>query len=194
MKQKHAQLEDVAILWLYGVGCSIFAKEVPTRNGIADALGVKTRNGKDDIYYLECKASRSDLICKKQKDVYEGAIGAGSSERYCWQHDPEMYRSMFNGDERSVGHETCQKCKHTRDLRGDTGVDFYYIVVADGVKVEDSLYPMFGVINEKGEVVRKAKRMKRNDRENRDLIVAVAHVLVYKVFGKIYDPLSPLSN
>jgi hypothetical protein len=58
--------------------------------------------------------------------------------------------------------------------------------VADGVTVEDSLYPMFGVINERSEVVRKAKRMKRNDRTNSDLIVSVAHVLVYEVYGKLY--------
>ena len=75
MKEKHAQLQDVAIGWLYGVGCSIFAKEVPTQNGVADALGVKTRNGKDDVYYIEAKVSRSDLICKKQKVVYADATG-----------------------------------------------------------------------------------------------------------------------
>jgi hypothetical protein len=97
-----------------------------------------------------------------------------------------MYRSMFEGDERSNGWETCSRCIAVKKAKGDTGIDFYYVVVADGVKIEPSLYPMFGVIDERGTVVRKAKRMKRNDRVNREHIVAVAHVLVYKVFGKLY--------
>jgi len=74
VKVKHAQLQDMAINWLYARG-PIFAKEVPTFNGVADAIGIKTQDGKNDVYYLECKASRSDLICLKQKAVYARAVG-----------------------------------------------------------------------------------------------------------------------
>lgn len=189
MKSKHKELQEVAIRWLYATGCSVFAKEVPTMNGNADALGIKTLHGKDDIYYIEAKASRSDLICKKQKRIYANAIGV--EDAWCWMHDPKMYRSMFEGDDRSKGWEDCDQCKKAKEGRGDTGIDFYYIIVAHGVKVEKALYPAFGVLDEDGNVLRKAKRMTRNERTNRDLIVAVAHVLVYKVFGKMYAVSTP---
>lgn len=65
MTETHRQLQDIARRWIYGVGCNVLAKEVPTENGIADALGIKS--GKEDVYHVECKASRADLICKKQK-------------------------------------------------------------------------------------------------------------------------------
>ena len=42
MTETHKQLQDTAIRWLYQVGCNVFAKEVPTQNGIADALGIKS--------------------------------------------------------------------------------------------------------------------------------------------------------
>ncbi len=64
-------------------------------------------------------------------------------------------------------------------------VDFYYFIIADGVKFEDTLYEGWGVINESGEVIRKAKRMKKMD-DTRGLMKAIAHALVYKVFGKLY--------
>jgi hypothetical protein len=92
---------------------------------------------------------------------------------------------MLDGKTRE-GWETCEQCKKLATAAGDTGIDFYYIVVADGVTVEPALYPMFGVIDEHGKILRRAKRMKRNETKNKDLIVAVAHVLVYKVFGKLY--------
>ncbi len=179
MKEKHAQLQDIAIRWLYGVSCSIFAKEVPTINGVADALGVKTLHGKDDVYYLECKASRSDLICKKQKAVYQ--IATGMVEKRCYIHSWKQLDSTLR-----EGWESCDQCKELAESAGDTGVDFYYIAVADGVTVEPELYPMFGVIDGRGTILRKAKRMQRNERANRDLIVSVAHVLVYKSYGKLY--------
>lgn len=177
--------EDVAIGWLYGVGCSIFAKEVPTGTGVADALGVKTKNGKEDVYYIECKASRSDLICAKQKLVYRNAIG--DIEPWCWEHDPDMYKSMFadQGIDRTRGWENCPRCITAKKAKADTGIDFYYLLVADGLTVERSLYPHFGFINSKGVVIRKPKRMHRES-DARPLIVNVAHVLVYKVFGKLY--------
>lgn len=182
MKDVHKSLQDVAIGWLYGVGCSIFAKEVPTENGIADALGVKTLHGKDDVYYIEAKASRSDLICKKQKAVYANATG--TVEKKCYYHTMRLALTgeLMNPE----GANECGNCHDLKMGRGDTGVDFYYIIVAEGLTVESGLYPAFGVINHKGDIVRKAKRMIRNDKKGHDLIVAVAHVLVYKVFGKMY--------
>jgi len=74
---KHKQLQRTATYWLYLKGCSIFAEEVPTQNGIADALGIVTRN--DTVYYIEAKASRSDLCCKKQKSVYIHSVGGVDS-------------------------------------------------------------------------------------------------------------------
>ncbi len=176
MKDKHRQLQDVAIGWLYGVGCTVFAQEVPTQNGIADALGVK-RN--DDVYYLECKASRSDLICLKQKSCYARSIGG--KEKKCYIH---TYKGL-DGKVNMVGAEACQGCKIVATSRGDTGVDFYYIIAADGIRTDD-VYPMWGVIDERGKIVRKAKRMKRNSRDSKALLHDIAHVLVYKVFGKMY--------
>jgi len=186
VKEKHAQLQDLAIRWLYGIGCSIYAKEVPSKNGVADAIGVKTRNGKGDVYYLECKASRSDLICLKQKAVY--ARATGQQDDWCWAHNPEIYRSLFKdkGIDRTVGWQDCETCKRLKAAIADTAIDFYYLVIADGVKVEDTLYPAFGVIDEHGTILRRAKRMKRSDRDNTETIVSIAHVLVYKVFGKLY--------
>jgi hypothetical protein len=155
--EKHKELQDTAIRWLYNRGCCVFGQEIPTRyGGIADALGVVVRDErtvtpegvrwlpKETVYYFEAKASRSDLICKKQKIMYEKIIK--------WdEHD----------------------------------ADFYYLIVADGVKVEPNLYPLFGVISERGELVRKAKRIKRTHDAN-ITIKNISHVLVYKVFGKLY--------
>ena len=145
-KNKHCALQNTAIRWLYGIGCSVFAQEVPTKNGIADALGIRTREGSVATYYIEAKASRSDLICLKQKCVYRRSVE--------WK---------------------------------DMGIDFYYLIVADGVRVEPELYPNWGVINESGEVIRRAKRM-ANTESATYLLEKIAHVLVYKVFGKLYIP------
>lgn len=147
----HKELSLKAIFWLYERGCSVFANEVPTKNGIADALGVVTDwggNGKTS-YYIEAKASRSDLICKKQKTCYERSILANETEYGC------------------------------------PGIDFYYLIVDEGIMVENSLYPQWGVINSKGAVIRRAKRFKHNVNRNA-LVTAIAHVLVYKVFRKLY--------
>jgi len=184
MKKKHADLQDVAIGWLYSRGCSVFAKEVPTGNGVADALGVMTRNGKEIVYYVEAKASRSDLICLKQKAVYARAVGATMA--WCWQHDPGLYKTLFadKSVDRTKGWESCEECKLVKDDQGDTGIDFYYVIVADGVRWDD-VYPLFGIINENGKVVRKATRMRRTG-DAKQLIINVAHVLVYKAYGKLY--------
>jgi hypothetical protein len=183
MKETHKELQDVALRWLYSRNCSVLAKEVPTRNGVADALGIHTISGKERVYYVEAKASRSDLICAKQKLVYRNAVG--DVEKWCWEHDPTMYRSMFEGQDRSKGWETCSRCIEEKKATGDTGIDFYYIIVAEGMEVEATLYPHFGVINHKGEVIRKAKRMKREG-DIQQLLINTAHVLVYKAYGKLY--------
>lgn len=178
MKETHKQLQDVALRWLYGVGCNVFAKEVPSRNGIADALGIKT--SKNCVYYLECKASRSDLICKKQKEVYQNAIGG--IERRCYRHSFRDNGALVYPD--NTG---CITCAEIEKLRGETGIDFYYIVVAEGLKVEPTLYPLFGVIDHKGNIVRRAKRMKKlGDNRVHEALVSASHVLVYKAYGKLY--------
>ena len=81
MTDKHKELCQTAINWLYKKNCSVFANEVPTWNGIADAIGVKRSPNYDyekqdvdfdnTVYYIEAKASRSDLLCFKQKCVYK---------------------------------------------------------------------------------------------------------------------------
>lgn len=159
---KHKELQQTAINWLYARGCSVFAEEVPTWNGIADALGVRTHDRDHTIYYIEAKASRSDLLCKKQKAYYKRTeevfeIGV-------------MKESVFDG-------------AHTYEYPND--IDFFYLIIAEGVKVEPTLYPLWGVINENGIVIRKAKRLKKT-KDSLDLITDIAHVLVYKVFGKMY--------
>lgn len=183
---KHDQLQDIAIGWLYARGCSIFAKEVPTSNGIADALGVKTpprylgeSGQKDTVYYIEAKTSRSDLICLKQKSVYRTSVG-WIDER-CYYHRFPMLSGLM-----ATGANECDQCRRISAGKEDTGIDFYYLIVSDGVAVEKTLYPEWGVINERGKVIRKAKRMRRENDVN-GIIVNVAHVLVYKVFGKMYQ-------
>jgi len=150
----HAELCKQAILWLYHRRCSVYANEVPTENGIADALGVITKGSPPNaktVYYIEAKASRADLICKKQKRVYEDSFKFHPYDAWL------------------------------------PAIDFYYLIVASGVVVEDSLYPQWGVIDENGNVIRKAKRYKHNiDRAK--YIQQIAHVLVYKYFGKLYLP------
>lgn len=152
--KKHEELSRKAIDWLYQRGCSAFANEVTTFNGIADAFGVKTNGAKYTSYYIEAKASRSDLICNKQKGVYRRSI----------------------------------------DVPNHCGVDFYYLIVADGVKVEDSLYPNWGVLDERGNVIRRAKRYvwKDGDSYIKDItkwhLRNIAHALVYRVYGKMYLP------
>lgn len=144
---KHDELQETAIRWLYKNGCGVFAKEVPTKNGIADALGVRKQNSRGDaVYYIEAKSSRADLICRKQKNIYRVAV-------------TECY--------------------------GPNGIDFYYLILADGVKIEPELYPKFGVIDERGYVVRRAKRFKREGDTSR-IVYDLAHALVYRVHGKLY--------
>lgn len=177
MNEKHAQLQDTAILWLYGKNCSVFGKEIPTRNGIADALGIVTSGGKNTVYYIEAKASRSDLICNKQKMVYRVAVG--QEQFRC----PLHMMKMVKWTEQEL--LACGNCKQEIDF--GVGVDFYYLIVADGVVVEPALYPEFGVINEQGRVIRKAKRIKKSKDYNIiKLLEAIAHVLVYKAYGKLY--------
>ena|SRR3990167_2840582 len=181
MTQKtHTELSDVAIGWLYGIGCSIFAKEVPTGNGIADALGIRTRDEKQTVYYLEAKKSRSDLICSKQKAVYLNSRGGGETK--CYLHLFKMQGEFVRADS-----DKCKDCKQLKENVWDTGIDFYYFILADGVKISASEYPLWGVINQNGKVIRKAKRMKR-EKDTKQLIESIAHVLVYKVFGKLYLP------
>jgi len=189
MTQKHKDLRDTAIRWLYEKGCHIYAKEVPTENGNADALGIKApRNGRETVYYIEAKASRNDLICLKQKQVYRRSVGAHREEK-CYLHmmqRPEGHLfTSITVEEYEKAVAECKECFEIRRKHGDTGIDYYYLIVADGVKVEEDLYPGWGIINEKGEVVRRAKRMKREG-DCKRLIIEVAHVLVYKCFGKLY--------
>lgn len=154
---KHAELSRTAIGWLYRRGCSAFANEVTTFNGIADAFGIKTDGEKYTSYYIEAKASRSDLICQKQRMVYERSV----------------------------------------NLPDHCAVDFYYLIVADGVKVEDSLYPNWGLLDERGNLVRRAKRMKWRETGQHGIkdqirwqLRNIAHTLVYQVYGKMYLPAS----
>lgn len=180
MTETHKQLQDAAVRRLYSFGCHVFAKEVPTANGIADALGVNTRT--KNAYYIECKASRSDLICNKQRNVYKCAIGEEQT-RGCYYHNYD--NGAFKNDPNRPQSE-CLACQDDEKLRGVTHIDFYYIMVADGLKVENTLYPMFGVLDAKGNIIRKAQRMRRLDKDNAATVEAIAHVLVYKAYGKIY--------
>lgn len=168
MTEKHAQLQDIAISWLYQRGCSVFAKEVPTWNGIADAAGVVTNQrrytGKDTSYYIEAKASRSDLICLKQKACYKRTEGL-------YMKDVATENKLYFGE------------PHLWEYPND--IDYFYFIVADGVTVEKELYPLWGVISEKGRVIRRATKLKKR-KETLDLITEIAHVLVYKHFGKLY--------
>lgn len=178
-KNKHAELQNTAIRWLYNLGCSVFAQEVPTQNGIADAVGIR----KDAVYYIEAKASRSDLMCRKQKLVYLHATGA--IKKLCYYHDfGKNTPSMF--EKKSLSIEDCTQCKMVEQKNSDTGIDFYYLILADGVKISKEEYPMFGVINEEGRVIRRGRRMKKEG-DNMAIIKSIAHVLVYKVFGKLYQ-------
>lgn len=177
---KHKELQEMGIHWLYGIGCSIFAKEVPTGNGIADVLGIKTKDKKQVAYYLEAKVSRSDLLSEKQRLVYR--IATGDVQAWCFLHNPNYFSG---GPSRSEGWESCKNCIDEKAAIGDTGVDFYYLIVADTVKVDRNLYPKFGVLDERGNILRRARRMKRTS-DVTYLVVNIAHVLVYKVFGKLY--------
>jgi hypothetical protein len=67
-KERTGKLKQIGLWWLQNVGCIVYADEVNLSGayGVADVMGMKA-NG--DIYYLECKQSRADLICKKQKEA-----------------------------------------------------------------------------------------------------------------------------
>ena len=186
MTTKHKDLCDTALLWLYGRGCSVFAKEVPTRNGIADALGIMTRHGQEKVYYIEAKASRSDLICLKQKCVYKRSVSDYGAR--CTFHETNEQTSLLNKSFKDTHATICPECIERNQNLYDNHIDYYYLIVADGVKVEPELYPEWGVINQKGEVVRKAKRIKRTPNyDPTHYLVNIAHVLVYKAYGKIYQ-------
>lgn len=180
-KTKHAELQNTAVRWLYNLGCSVFALEVPTENGIADALGIKTRDT-ETVYYIEAKASRSDLICQKQKDVYSRATGLLKEK--CYYHSIKDTKQLMLL--RAESEYDCTSCKMVEQKNADTGVDFYYFILANGVNIKEDEYPMFGVLNENGEIKRRAKRMKRNG-DTKRLMQNIAHVLVYKTFGKLYQ-------
>lgn len=188
MSERHKQLQDVAIRWLFEKGCHVYAKEVPTQNGNADALGIKIpRHGRETVYYIEAKQSRGDLIGLKQKQVYNNSVGILRTEK-CYMHHmqrPEGTLLQISVEEYQEAVANCEECKEIRRKAGDTGVDFYYLIVADDMKVEESLYPGWGVINHKGEVIRRAKKMKREG-DAYALTKEIAHVLVYKCFGKLY--------
>lgn len=186
MSAKHKALQDTALRWLHGINCSVFAKEVPTQNGVADCLGIRTpRHGKEVVYYIEAKASRSDLLSAKQKQVYRHSIGDYDDVRCYLHHWNEANWPPDVREAKLAEAVFCEECKALRAKKGDTGIDLYYFIVADGVKVEDDLYPGWGVLNELGEVVRRAKKMKREGDTHR-LLIEVAHVLVYKAYGKMY--------
>src|SRR3989304_5338733 len=172
MSEEHKLLQDTAINWLYCKGCSVFAKEVPTQNGNADALGIITRE-KHTVYYVEAKVSRSDLICQKQKLVYETSVG--NIPKRCWY--PSFKGQGY--EERQKEIHTCENCNKILKSLGDTGIDFYYLIVADGVQVEPTLYPQWGVLNQNGKVIRRAKRMK-NETDSKHLLTNIANTLVYK--------------
>lgn len=158
VKGKHDELCNTAIVWLHARGCQAFAQEVVTWNGIADALGIKG----DDVYYIEAKASRADLICKKQRGID------------AWIQRSKQVEAM--GDN-----------PRAHWFRND--VDFFYFIIADGVKFEDTLYPDWGIINEHGAVIRRAKRQKKFAGIGVEkLLRAIAHALVYKVYGRLYLP------
>jgi len=186
-KTKHHKLQNTAIRWLYSRGCSVFAQEVPTRNGIADALGIITRQGDERVYYIEAKASRSDLICKKQKCVYARSVR--ENKIHCPVHtllQGKGYIKLYGEEKIKAEIAECDQCNAMPPVY-DLQIDQYYLIVADGVKVEPELYPMWGVINEQGEVVRRAKRILRTeDFDHKHYMEAISHVLVYKHFGKLY--------
>ncbi len=184
----HKALSDTALLWLYARGCSVYAKEVPTRNGIADALGIMTRHGQEKVYYVEAKAGRSDLICEKQKCVYARSVR--HNKNYCPYHtivvENKMYQRHYGKEQLQKEASECENCKALPPVY-DLHIDQYYLIVADGVTVEPELYPMWGVINQKGEVVRRAKKIPRTDTfDHKHYLESIAHVLVYKAYGKFY--------
>lgn len=179
MTDKHKELQEIAIRWLYGVGCSVFAKEVPTKNGNADALGIRTRGKREVVYYLEAKVSKGDLNSEKQKMVYRTSIG--DIEAWCGYHNPNYYRGLA----RSAGWESCAECLDAKSHIGDTGIDFYYLIISNNLKIPDDLYRGWGVINEEGRIIRKAKRMRR-EFDTKHLMESISHVLVYKVYGRLY--------
>lgn len=187
-KTKHHELQNTAIRWLYGRGCSVFAQEVPTRNGISDALGVITRLGDERVFYIEAKASRSDLICAKQKAVYSRSVSENKVK--CSVHTLMSGKGYIKRYGEEYLKKEISECGHCKALPPiyDMNIDQYYLIVADGVTVEPELYPMWGVINEQGKVIRRAKRIPRTASfDHKHYLEAIAHVLVYKHFGKLYQ-------
>ncbi len=166
MNGKHKELQQTAIRWLYKRGCNVFAEEVPTWNGIADALGVKT-DATDTVYYIEAKASRSDLLGKKQK--------------FCCKRVDEVFKQGIYRDKKCFDY-----FKGMVKYEYPNNIDFFYFIIADGITIDQNLYPLWGVIDERGKVIRKAKRMSKKENSS-NLIINIAHILVYKVFGKMYQ-------
>lgn len=166
----------------------MFANEVPTRNGIADALGVVTRPGSERVYYIEAKASRSDMICEKQRYVYARSVSPAMTR--CTTHYALLKdaHALDTYGRKHIEEEAnaCPDC-YRRSISCERNIDFYYIIVADGITVEPELYPGWGVLDERGKVIRRPKRMQVSDAyDPKHYLEAIAHVLVYKVFGKMY--------
>jgi hypothetical protein len=162
---KHKQLETSAIAWLYKNGCDVFTTECRLPNGeVADALGVK-RVRKPKKVVQEDGSYRWEA--EYTDSIYLIEAKASRSDLICYKQ-ALCYR-------RSVRKPLC---------------DFYYLIVASKVTVEDDLYPRWGVINEQGIVVRKAKRMNKALRFRaawyKDVVRLIAHSLVYRTFGKLY--------
>ena len=69
-------------------------------------------------------------------------------------------------------------------------VDFYYLIVPNTLTIEPDLYPMWGVMDNSGRVIKKAKRLTRSRTDSREQLLAraISHVLVYKVYGELYLP------
>jgi len=162
---KHKQLQEKAIEWLYRRRCSVFDTEVTTWNGIADAVGVITKIFKDTgsytSYYIEAKSSRSDLMCKKQKNCYNKTQEIDDNGKTIKDYSPYNYHDKYND------------------------IDYFYFIIADGIKIDKDLYPTWGVIDERGKVIRRAKQMKKG-RDCFELVNNIGHNLVYKVHGKLY--------
>jgi hypothetical protein len=164
-KTKHSELKDIAIRWLYNNGCDIFSQECPLPNGeIADAIGVKR-------------------IRKPRRGLQDGES---------WRWETEWVDSIYLVEAKASRSDLIRSKQglcYRRSLRKPI-CDFYYLIVADGVTVEESLYPRWGVINEQGVVVRKAKRMEKaldfRTVWYKDVVRVIAHSLVYRTFGKLY--------
>ena len=116
----HNFLKKQAVRWLRKY-CFCFSTEIQLGDSqIADAIGIRYTG---DIYMIEAKATRADLMSAKQKAVNERL---------------EKNHLVIP--------------------------DFHYFILEDGVKLADHEYPMWGVLDKVGTVIRRAKRVKRDER------------------------------